>query len=311
MKSDARFRASYYNLRVSNSPRTLLFNGVTGALLKLDRKLARALTPWLGEERPRTAGTGYAAWEAREFRVAELPASIRDRFPALLDAGVFVPCDADEREGLRRAYVENRAVAPFFVTITTTLDCNMRCYYCYQKEGELEDNVARDGRRRRLLDRARDRRTRPSQRASRLVRRRADAQPGCDRAHFGAHHPVLRGARRRLQGLDDLQRHELAGRQARLREAQSSRQHPILARRTGAPPEQAPQHGGRGRPQALVQRGDGDDRRAGRTHPHLPAHQRRSVGRLERARSARRMREARLALRPTRSSIRIWRSSTR
>ena len=138
MKSDARFRASYYNLRVSDPPRTLLFNGVTGALLKLDRKLARALAPWLGEERPRTAGTGYAAWQSPEFRVAELPASVRDRFPALLDAGVFVPRDADEREGLRHAYVENRSIAPFFVTITTTLDCNMRCYYCYQKEGELE-----------------------------------------------------------------------------------------------------------------------------------------------------------------------------
>jgi uncharacterized protein len=138
MKSDARFRASYYNLRVSDPPRTLLFNGVTGALLKLDRKLARALAPWLGADRARTAGTGYAAWQAPEFRVAELPASVRDRFPALLDAGVFVPRDADEREGLRHAYEENRSIAPFFVTVTTTLDCNMRCYYCYQKEGELE-----------------------------------------------------------------------------------------------------------------------------------------------------------------------------
>jgi uncharacterized protein len=138
MKSDARFRASYYNLRVADGSRTLLFNGVTGALLKLDRKLARALAPWLGEDRPRTAGTGYGDWTAREFRVAELPASIRARFPDLLDAGVFVPRECDERDGLRQSYEHNRTAAPFFVTVTTTLDCNMRCYYCYQKDGELE-----------------------------------------------------------------------------------------------------------------------------------------------------------------------------
>src|SRR5215213_2903101 len=138
MKADARFRASYYNLRVPDGARTLLFNGVTGALLKLDRKLTRALTPWLGKDRPRTAGVGYGDWKAPEFRVAELPASIRERFPAFLDAGIFVPRDADERGGLRESYEHNRTAAPFFVTVTTTLDCNMRCYYCYQKDGELE-----------------------------------------------------------------------------------------------------------------------------------------------------------------------------
>lgn len=138
MKSDARFRASYYNLRVPDGPRTLLFNGVTGALLKLDRKLTRDLAPWLGADRPRKAGTGYADWRSRGFRVAELPASIRDRFPDFLDAGIFVRDDCDEREDLRQSYRRNRSAAPFFVTITTTLDCNMRCYYCYQKEGELD-----------------------------------------------------------------------------------------------------------------------------------------------------------------------------
>ena len=138
MKSDARFRASYYNLRVTDGPRTLLFNGVTGALLKLDRKLARALAPFLGEERPRIAGSGYSDWAPRKFSVATLPAAIRGRFTDFLDAGVFVPEDADERERLREAYVHSRSIAPFFVTITTTLDCNMRCYYCYQKEGELD-----------------------------------------------------------------------------------------------------------------------------------------------------------------------------
>lgn len=138
MKTDARFRASYYNLRVADGARTFLFNGVTGGLMKLDRKLMRALAPWLGEDRGRKAGTGYSEWQAPAFRVSELPVSVRERFPAFLDAGVFVADDSDERGGLRQSYERNRSAAPFFVTITTTLDCNMRCYYCYQKEGELD-----------------------------------------------------------------------------------------------------------------------------------------------------------------------------
>ena len=133
-----RYRASYYNLRVPHGAVTLLFNGTTGALLALDRDLAQAWTPFLGEQREREAGIGYGSWEPRPFAATDLPALIADQLPAFVDAGIFVSEGSDERAALRASYAKNRARAPFFVTITTTLDCNMRCYYCYQKEGMLE-----------------------------------------------------------------------------------------------------------------------------------------------------------------------------
>jgi len=133
-----RFRASFYNLRVPNGVGVLLFNGVTGALLSLPASMAGAIAPFLGPDRQRTAGVGFRSWQAPTFHVADLPSSVRGRMEDFMEAGIFVPADTDEREALRRSYERNRTKAPFFVTMTTTLDCNMRCYYCYQKDGVLE-----------------------------------------------------------------------------------------------------------------------------------------------------------------------------
>ncbi|RVL70415.1 SPASM domain-containing protein [Sinorhizobium meliloti] len=132
------FRASYYNLLVQNGSTTLLFNGVTSSLLALDRATATAVMPLLANERSRTAGVGYNDWRPPTICAADLPGSFADRLPELIEAGVFVPASIDERDALRSSYARSRARAPLFVTITTTLDCNMRCYYCYQKDGNLE-----------------------------------------------------------------------------------------------------------------------------------------------------------------------------
>lgn len=133
-----RYRASYYNLRVPYGTVTLLFNGVTGALLALDQKLADAWAPFLSKQRERDAGVGYQTWAPQPFVPDELPESIAGQWSSFVEAGIFVPHEADERQALKTAYAQDRARAPFFVTITTTLDCNMRCYYCYQKEGALD-----------------------------------------------------------------------------------------------------------------------------------------------------------------------------
>lgn len=133
-----RYRASYYNMRVPNGAVTLLFNGVSGALLALDRKLAQGWAPFLGNQRDHAAGTGYNSWNPQPFTDTDLPESIARHLPAFVDAGIFISENHDERAALKASYVRNRTRAPFFVTITTTLDCNMRCYYCYQKEGMLE-----------------------------------------------------------------------------------------------------------------------------------------------------------------------------
>jgi uncharacterized protein len=135
----SRYRASYYNLQVAkDSDETLIFNGITGALTRAPAPLRDDLLPYLGPERDKKAGTGFSQWQPEPFEKADLPLRLQQRFDALLDAGIFIPDDLDERDALRRSYESNRSRAPFFITITTTLDCNMRCYYCYQKEGELE-----------------------------------------------------------------------------------------------------------------------------------------------------------------------------
>jgi uncharacterized protein len=132
------YRPSYYNLAVKTGDTTLLFNGVTSALLALNADTAAAFAPFLGQPRQRTAGIGYSDWRPMSFAPEDLPPPLAGQFPALVDAGIFVPCAADERLELQASYVRNRTRAPLFVTITTTLDCNMRCYYCYQKDGNLE-----------------------------------------------------------------------------------------------------------------------------------------------------------------------------
>lgn len=132
------YRPSYYNLAVKTGDTTLIFNGVTSALLALNADTAAAFAPFLGQPRQRTAGIGYSDWRPISFTSDDLPPPLAGQFPALVDAGIFVPCTADERLELQASYVRNRTRAPLFVTVTTTLDCNMRCYYCYQKDGNLE-----------------------------------------------------------------------------------------------------------------------------------------------------------------------------
>lgn len=132
------YQSSYYNMVVDHGETTLLFNGVSSSLLALNASLAESLAPFIGDKRDRKAGTGYSSWRPKSFSKEDLPEAVSSIFPSLLESGVFIEAGNHEREMLRRSYKNNRARAPLFVTITTTLDCNMRCYYCYQKDGKLE-----------------------------------------------------------------------------------------------------------------------------------------------------------------------------
>lgn len=134
-----RYYPSYYNVSAPiDDDGALLFNGVTSALLRLDRELASDLLPMLGLPRSRTAGRGYDEWVAsvrqRPFDRAAAPESVDAEWERLIEAGVLVRGDPSQRDGLANQYTKDRADAQFLVTITTTLECNMRCYYCYQGE---------------------------------------------------------------------------------------------------------------------------------------------------------------------------------
>ncbi len=106
-------RASRYNFYVSGT----LFNALTGALVALDGEDADALGRDLMD--PATA-IGADAVD-REF------------FALLRRNGFLVEADADEVAVVRERFWRARGETPAVLTITTTIDCNLGCYYCYEK----------------------------------------------------------------------------------------------------------------------------------------------------------------------------------
>lgn len=133
------YKASYYNRRVDYGEATLLYNGKTGALFNLSPEVVGQADRFLGPRRPLTAGTGYEQWAPKSFGLDELPDCLRTLWASLFDAGVFIAHDADERMELQRQFLLGRERGPLIVTVTSTLNCNMRCYYCYQKDDALEE----------------------------------------------------------------------------------------------------------------------------------------------------------------------------
>jgi uncharacterized protein len=106
-------RPSRYNFYVSGA----LYNALTGALVALDGGDADVLGRHLMETR------------------AELDDDAMDQeFVALLRRGGFLIDGAtDELDIVRERYRRARGETPAVLTITTTIDCNLGCYYCYEK----------------------------------------------------------------------------------------------------------------------------------------------------------------------------------
>lgn len=126
------FKASYYNRVVDYRNAALLFNGASGALLQLTAPMAARLGPFLGPERPKTAGEGLAAWQPPRFRADELPEEIRPVFQDFVAGGFFVPADQDEQQALRARLEGGRHGTSLYARITTTMSCNYACYYCFE-----------------------------------------------------------------------------------------------------------------------------------------------------------------------------------
>jgi len=104
---------SRYNFYVSGA----LFNALTGALVNLDGDDADVLGRYLMNTR------------------AELePDAMEREFVDLLRRGGFlIDRDTDELAIVRERYWRARGETPAVLTITTTIDCNLGCYYCYEQ----------------------------------------------------------------------------------------------------------------------------------------------------------------------------------
>lgn len=102
----------------------LLYNANTGAVLQLS-----------GADRLLLAGalSRLKATVSRE----QLP---DDVYQHLIAGGFLLPAQTDEIAGIRERYWRARQETPMVLTLTTTLDCNLGCYYCY--EGRSADRLA-------------------------------------------------------------------------------------------------------------------------------------------------------------------------
>lgn len=124
------WRPSRFNFFIRENagpePTVALFNSATGALTKVDGPDATSLATLLnnpGADIDEVAfGTGL--------------------LDTLVAGGFLVPAGRDEVSQIRNRYWAARDGTPAVLTITTTMDCNLGCYYCYEERSQsaLEAN---------------------------------------------------------------------------------------------------------------------------------------------------------------------------
>jgi uncharacterized protein len=112
-------RPSRYNFSFSNEKNVTLFNTLSGATYTIQGSNAYDLAMSLTAESP------------AEFDYFELPSNVLTR---LCEGGFLTALNHAEELGVVRSRFQNARVdAPMVITITTTMNCNLACYYCYEK----------------------------------------------------------------------------------------------------------------------------------------------------------------------------------
>ncbi|MGA4837564.1 radical SAM protein [Streptomyces sp. G45] len=119
--SDARLATSRYTFRVPLADGYALFNASTGSVTRLAGADAEELAALLsGPPRPIPEGV--------------LDEGTTDQ---LRRAGFLVDPGLDEVAAVRERYWTARGKAPVSLVVTTTMDCNLGCYYCFEsRSGE-------------------------------------------------------------------------------------------------------------------------------------------------------------------------------
>jgi uncharacterized protein len=107
---------SRYTFRLALSDRFVLYNTSTGAVLRLEGPDADELSALL---------SGPPALVAMDALPQPLTARMRR-------GNFLVDPDEDEVAVIRERYWSARGKAPVVLLITTTMECNLGCYYCYE-----------------------------------------------------------------------------------------------------------------------------------------------------------------------------------
>jgi uncharacterized protein len=109
-------KPSAYNFVVPHAEGSILFNARTGRLLRL-----------------RIPSSGHLAISLMGLGDGD-PIQVDRNTYEVLVAEQFVVEDAfDELQAIREVFWKARNDAPAVLTITTTLDCNLGCFYCYEE----------------------------------------------------------------------------------------------------------------------------------------------------------------------------------
>jgi uncharacterized protein len=107
--------------------RAAVFNARTGALVSLEGRDVSGLVEALLDPLSRFSGEEFPP----------------DVFARLWRGGQIVDMGYDELGEIRARYWRARGETPVVITITTTMDCNLGCYYCYEERGK-ESLAGRD-----------------------------------------------------------------------------------------------------------------------------------------------------------------------
>ena len=116
--SGARWSPSRYNFSfiAEDNISVALFNTLSGALINLCGSSAKDLGALL-----------------ENYNVSFDPSSVPESVLKDLITGNFIVLeDFDELSVTKQRYSSARSNTPIVVTITTTMDCNLGCYYCYE-----------------------------------------------------------------------------------------------------------------------------------------------------------------------------------
>jgi uncharacterized protein len=111
-------KPSRYNLFVNESEsKVIFFNSFSGAILRLEGPYAQDLKKILCDPCQVIAPIQFS-----DHLINEL---IKGRF--------LLGIEVDELSEIRERYWKARGETPAVLTITTTMDCNLGCYYCYEE----------------------------------------------------------------------------------------------------------------------------------------------------------------------------------
>lgn len=113
----AELRPSRYNFYVPQSSGAILYNTRTAACIQLHG--------------PDAGDVARALSSTQTFIT---PNVFEDQVIESLERGGFlIPSDFDEVEAIRQRFQHARNETPMVLTLTTTMDCNLGCYYCYEQ----------------------------------------------------------------------------------------------------------------------------------------------------------------------------------